>query len=522
MTLEEKILQIFQKTQNPLGVSEIAREIGTERGVVHYHLKKLTERGTLQSSEGKYTLTDMSEKIENIIELLSKKDCNILEIQTLGYDKDAIRNLLYLLQSKGLVHIEQSKGFGTGEYHDRETKYSLTPFAYSEKGLCPICKKKIDISGNIIIATRNVPFTGLDWANVSIHTGCYADSGDVSKKDVMCDYCGLPISPKPLLGNRIGPTDLYNNFYHVEIYTIGFLESNLLLTVNQYYGKNSVPKKPEDYIEINNKIKEQFNSYAAKRCGINEIPEWILKGMELDEKPEIDTDSEVKKISKKLQDSDARKEFLMGMEKLKDIPYEQNISSYKSIEEKHDNSDSFKEYILEMNRINNIIKEQSELRSRMPTYLEIVHDINNNLIHCDLSNLNESEAFFNFIKKYHNNLPEDYDIKSRIKDIWSAALKIKQERENSILRMYEKLLQPSGFVYTNIEPEWPFDPREKEYIREKGSGRSNIFLKRFEAYQFIAFKNGDKFYHPFCAEKRGLKDDSYCNNINSKGGEKVE
>ncbi len=98
MTLEERILQIFQKTQKPFGVSEIAREIGTERGVVHYHLKKLTERGTLQSNEGKYSLTDMSKKIENIIDLLSKKDCNILEIQTLGYDKDHIINVLYLLQ----------------------------------------------------------------------------------------------------------------------------------------------------------------------------------------------------------------------------------------------------------------------------------------------------------------------------------------------------------------------------------------------------------------------------------------
>jgi hypothetical protein len=36
----------------------------------------------------------------------------------------------------------------------------------------------------------------------------------------------------------------------------------------------------------------------------------------------------------------------------------------------------------------------------------------------------------------------------------------------------------------------------------------------------MAFKNGDKFYHPFCAEKLGLKDNGYCNKINSKGGEK--
>lgn len=42
------------------------------------------------------------------------------------------------------------------------------------------------------------------------------------------------------------------------------------------------------------------------------------------------------------------------------------------------------------------------------------------------------------------------------------------------------------------------------------------------SYQLMAFKQGDEFYHPFCAEKRGLKDDSYCNKKSITGGENSE
>ncbi len=508
MNITEEILKILQKSQKPLGVSEIAREIGTERNVIHYHLKKLTDRGTVNSKDGKYSLRDNFAIIEKITGILAEKDCNIFELQNLGFDKQQIEDALYLLESKGWVYINRPVVAMTGAEHERETRYSLTPVAHSEKGLCPICKKSIDSSENVLIATIQT-IKNRSWATASIHAKCYADSCDVYiPKDTFCDYCGLPISPKPLLGQEIGYKDIIDCFYKMEYYTILLLESLHLELKHYRYNE------PKNYQEIKDNIQRAYE-FHMERCKIKEIPDWILKGMELDEKPKRDIRSEIDAINKNFENSEAYKEFQSELKKADEIPIENRDSYYDSITEKRNNSEAYKKFDSEKKRLLKISQEETQYIN--PTYLDILKDLNV-LVRGDLSYLQEAEEFLNCIKKYHNNLPNDYDIKSRIKDIWLSALKLKQEREKNILRMYEKLLQPSGIVYTYIQPLWAFNPQERKWIQDEGSEISSIL----GGYQSMAFKNGDKFYHPFCAEKLGLKNNGYCNNINSNGGEKSE
>lgn len=318
----------------------------------------------------------------------------------------------------------------------------------------------------------------------------------------------MPISPKPLLLRYIGYRDIIDNFYKIEYYTIRLLDE--LYTTLKHYRYN----EPKNYQEIKDNIQRAYE-FHMERCKIKEIPEWILKGMELDEKPKRDIRPEIDAINNNFENSEVNKEFQSELKKADEIPIENRDSYYDSITEKRNNSEVYKKYDSERKKLLKISQEETQYRN--PTYLDILKDIDV-LVHGDLSNLQEAEEFLNCISKYHNNLPEDYDIKSRIKDIWLTAQKFKQEREKNILRMYEKLLQPSGFVYTYIQPLWAFDPQEIKWIQDGES----VGGRDLEAYQFMAFKHGDKFYHPFCAEKLGLKDDSYCNNINSKGGEKVE
>jgi len=522
MALEGKILQILNESKGPLGASEIAEKIRTERdeeseskeenrterSSVHYHLKKLTDRGILQSKNGKYFLSEISEIVDKIIALLSEKDCNFLDIQNLGNDKDHIRTVLNLLESKGWVYINHPNIVRSSEQCDRETIYALTPLAYTQKGLCPICKISMEPSETVIIATiRTIKKTA--WTNVSIHAKCYVDSGDiyVPEKNSFCDFCGLPISPKPLLGQKIGYKDILNNFYKLEYNTISLLED--LYGLNHYRYN-----KPKNYQEIKDFIQRTYE-FHMERCKISEFPDFILKVMEFDEKPKRDIISENDAIIKNFENSEVNMEYQSELKKADEIPIENRHSYYDLITEKRNISEVYKKFDSEQKRLLKISQEETQYIN--PIHLYILKDLNV-LVHGDLSYLQEVEEFLNCIKKYNSNFPDDYDIKSRIKDIWLSALKLKQEREKNILRMYERLLQPSGFVYTHIQPLWAFDTQERKIVQDEESASSRFF----EAFQFMAFKQVDKFYHPFCAEKLGLKDSGYCNNINIKGGESNE
>ena len=167
--IPDQILEILRESVEPLRESDLAKKIGTGRNVIHYHLKKLTESGMVISKEKKYSLGEKSAVVSMIVEALAKKESNITELQDLGFDKRHIKNALSLLEGERRIYKKYPnvlKGY-------RDFKYVLAPFAYSDIGICPICKKKIAPSERIITTAFMVLGKGL--RTVSIHIKCYPD-----------------------------------------------------------------------------------------------------------------------------------------------------------------------------------------------------------------------------------------------------------------------------------------------------------------------------------------------------------
>lgn len=118
----------------------------------------------------------------------------------------------------------------------------------------------------------------------------------------------------------------------------------------------------------------------------------------------------------------------------------------------------------------------------------------------DLSDLCECEIFFNQMAKYRPDVPEGYDINSRIKDIWLAAQKLKDRNESRINRMYETLLGPAGSVHSTISPYWALEAIPEEW---GDPDIQNTKLYSPINTQVITYRDGENVYHPYCAEKLG-------------------
>lgn len=473
--LEERILQVLHDSQVPLGVSEIGKKIGVEKSVAHYHLKKLVNRGTIEPKDGKYKLSDISGLIEKITDLLVEKDCNFFELQNLGFDKHQLSDALYLLERKEWVYKIYPEGFITNE--NLEIRYALKPYAYSDLGLCSVCRKEIHPSEKVIVGIRQTQQH--EGKTAFIHVECHPRYESFLEEHgeeiycVYCDCCNLPISPRMLLRQGIYYYDIDDSFYKIELNTIDFLK-NLHNTLNPL-GERGL----EDWEKYNDNIKEFYTKYSKLPCyNVGEIPEWILESIRTEEQ------------------------------------FKERYARLLSNRNKINNADKLNEWQSEYKMIS-----EERLKDKQPPAFKIFKELDT-ILDADLSLLQNAEIFVNGMMKYHHKLPDGYDIKLRIKEIWSTARNLKLMHENEILKMYEKLLFPSGFVFTYMKPTWAFDEQqEKQWIQYDLSFRRTT---RLNSYQTIVFKHGDKLYHPFCAEKLGLKDNSYCNNKSTRGGENSE
>lgn len=456
--IPEQILEVLHKSAEPLRESELAKRIGTGRNVIHYHLKKLTEGGMVISNEKKYSLDEKSAVASMIVEALAKKECNSMELQDIGFDKIHIKNALSLLEGEGRIYRtypEVMKG-------SRDFRYALAPFAYSEIGICPICKKNISPSERVIKTEFVVQAKEL--RTVSIHIKCY--SAYKFGGDFCCDHCGLPISPKLMDRQQIDRHSIIDYFYKIESDTIAFLEG-LQMEINSRVGGSDFHIHDfKNWMVCNTEIKKYYTDFQEKH-NVGDIPEWILESMKSEE--EIET---------------------------------RNLELDSKMQERHDRKRS------------------------VNTFWKVYRDLNFILTPSDLSNLGSAEEFVTGIMKYREKLPEDYNIKSRIKEIWSAAQKLRQENERTIRNMYEKLLGPSGYLYTRTSPTWAVKPDEYELFyddltAERPPSWSSIMYDLFHSTT-LAYKHDGKIYHPYCAEKLGLTNSSYCinnNNTKLKGGD---
>lgn len=172
------------------------------------------------------------------------------------------------------------------------------------------------------------------------------------------------------------------------------------------------------------------------------------------------------------------------------------------------------------NRIQN-----DENNSEIEPYGEVCHEISKDLMFTfdrDLSNLGITEKFLHFLSKYRKSSPKDYNISSRIIEIWSAAQSLKKSYDESIRKSYMKLLGPEANLYSHIDlafdfKDYDFDKAPLFYRHHVDNhvDKSSYFAQTFTV------KCGNRYYHPYCAAKLGLND-NHCNDNNSKGGEGVE
>ncbi len=466
---QEKLLKILQESQKPLGPSEIGNVLKKPRNAIQYHLNKLIKKGTVVSNGGKYSynkkvLEELKEIEEKIIKLLSTTEYSPIDLQQkLGLDESKIFSALYQLEGDGLIKegptsITKRGGFvRTGlTTHDskycRETKYTLTHLGYSKIGVCQICKKEIEQEDLIL--------TAFFRTNYSFKPQPW--------KNVLIHLDCIPDS------------EAYDIVY-------GKHEGSVFC---KYCGLPLSPKMlPKQSITYKS-IKCHFSELELKTIGLFEslilsctIRSDFIPVMVSKDKYVIDlgalNDSTIEKAYKKFKI---------------EIPY--------WISERLKNESPPKESSSENNNIE-------------PFSWEIlIYDCGS--LEADLSELSSAENFIKVLKKYRSDFPADYDINSRIKEIWTAAQNIRHKNEDNIQRMYEKLLGHAGSIYLYIDE--AFGTEQYDFDRQSNAPyyESPIFS------QTITFKHGDKFYHPYCAEKLGLKDDGYCNNKSTKGGENSE
>jgi DNA-binding Lrp family transcriptional regulator len=511
----ERIIEVLRKSPEPLRESELAKRIGTGRNVIHYHLKKLTESGIVTSKEKRYSLDEKSTVVEAIVKILVEKECNFIELQNLGFDKRHIQNALSALEGERRI-CKKYPNVITNE--SRDVRYALAPFAYSELGVCPICKKKIAPSEEVITTTFMMPSDEFKSRTVSIHVKCYPNCK--SGREFCCDHCGLPISPKLLDRQQIDHHSISDHFYKIELDMIDFLWRLKEMLSPHVNISNSRLSDFENRMEWNIKIKKYYTDYP-KQYNIGDIPKWILESMKTEEKREarnLELDSKIANstgIASKIADSKASKELQEQV--LNALKSGESSEAIKRHFSEFDSKTGMPERIEELNKL---VQERYDPAFEESTSREIRHELEAILPPSDLSYLNYAEEFITGIMKYREKLPEDYDIKSRIKEIWLDAKKLRQENERTILSMYEKLLGPSGFLYTHTSPTWAVAPDEYKWFyddltAERPRRWSLIEYDLFHSTT-LAYRHDGKTYHPYCAEKLGLTNTSYCINNNNK------
>jgi DNA-binding transcriptional ArsR family regulator len=466
--IQQRILKVLRESVKPLGPTEIADNLGlskeTERSKVYYNLKKLKNEGLVICSEkGKYSVSkedlEIIRELQNeILDLLAVKEYYPKELEKeLGQDESKIIGAIGTLEFDGLI---------------KEGNISLKKRGYIPK------------KGFTVYVT--------DYCRNSTYTPTYLGYSKLG----MCPICKEKFSS------------------HDKIITVLFTQKDFIDPIEpkpwistQVHSKCSPKSKASE-----NVYGKYDPSMFCHYCGLPLTPKMLLEHS----------------ISYKLLE-----DHFFGFE-LKSIKLLEELFEswlvpfdYPFAKEKHavqPTNSTIKEVYnklnLDMPEWMNERLQNDENNLEMNPYDKICHEIYHNMLFTfdgDLSKLKITENFITLLNKYQSFYPENYDDNYRIKEIWNAAQAIKKSYDKNIQKSYAKLLGPEADVYYHID--WAFDSNDYDFDKTRLGSRYENMPSTLA--QTFTVKCGNRYYHPYCADKLGLND-NHCNDNNSKGGEGVE
>ncbi len=433
--IETQILKILHE-KGRMKLGDIASELGKEKNITHYYLKKLTapDRKTLETEGGYYWISDRKKIEDAIVDLLLEGERTYSELSELyqsllerDLSEDAVWDTLFIMERDGHVRMKSAE-----EHPDiEEDTYSLPAFEYSKRDICVVCKTKIE-PGEQITALVRLPERGHTWRAANIHKECFHEPeanflilNGKYDGNVFCDHCGLPLSPKMIAVPMVSHHLLYEHFTEMETRALKWVE---------YFFYNFPETTKEELEEFYKEITEEEYS---------------------------------------------------GPHDFAPIPYqsEEDYEFIKALLGKFDDLGDF-----------------WKIRPKLM-----------NMVGTDLSRLSWTERLMKDLLFFFTEVPDDYDVNSRIQDIWKAAQEYSKGFEADIQRLYEKLLGPIGSVYSRLQPSWVIYDDKKTGDNFNRRGGADLPNKEWdhgeELYsQVITFreKGTDKVYHPYCAEKLGI------------------
>lgn len=454
----QKIQEILRNSAEPLGPSKIAEKIGKNKSSVHYHLKKLVESGIVISpEEGKYSVNKDFMEItrelgDKILHILSSKEYYPRELQQkLGSDESKIKSTIAMLEYNGLI---------------KEGQISL-----AERGGIP---------------KKGFTFHVSDYCQNSTYTPTYMGYSKIG-------FC--PICKKKLNAYETVAVSFFKPSYHIHSrpWVSVKIHSKCLPNSKAYettYGKFE-------------------STMFCHHCGLPLSPKTLPKY-------QITYESIMDHfLSFEL-------ESIRLLEQLKQswaVPFDMPLPSMGAVFSYMPQNSTIEEVYNKLGvKIPDWVLERLKSDNNNPEddyYNDISHEIFNDFIfkfHKDISELQHAENFIRLLMKYRINYPEDYDVNSRIKDVWFASHAIKQNYENNIRENYKKLLGPEANLYSDID--WAFNVNDYDFDKVRSatmSDNDSIFS------QILSVKYGDNYFHPYCAEKLRLNKNHY-NDTNSTGG----
>lgn len=467
--LQQEIRRILEESEKPLGPTAIAEILKSRKNTVSYHLKKLESDGIIISPEnGKYSINKDELEIINelgikALNILSSKECSPKELEhELCSSDHEIFGALLRLELDALI---------------KEGQISL------------------DRRGGI-------PRKGLT-TNVSNHyrTSTYVPTYLGYSKIGLCPIC----------------KDKINDY---ETVVVSFFRTSYIFRPHHWasvkiHSKCSSNSKPHELI-----YGKKYSSVFCNHCGLPLSPK-VLQNHHITHKSVSDHFFGFELESIRLLDK---------LEQSWIVPFENPISDildekFATTPQNSTIEEVYNELKIEIPEwLSEILEEDRKDTENNPeksSYEDISWSISKDIDYrfkTDLSVLNNAENFVNTLVKYRTETPEDYDVKSRINQIWTASLEMKKIYENNVSKSYEKLLGPEGNLYSCID--WPFDAKDYDFDKV----RSEYRFERNHPTTFtqtFAVKYGDNYFHPYCADKLGLNDD-HGHDKKSKGGENSE
>ncbi|MEE9176606.1 MAG: hypothetical protein V3U19_10595 [Thermodesulfobacteriota bacterium] len=439
------------ESDHPVGPTEIGKEVGLKRQSVQYYLTSWEKEGKVESNDGGYWIKGKDEfKVINkdLLALLNEK--GKLEekeiIRVLESEYDAEKIKDSLNYS--LISNGYIKTF-IGSEKKLGIFHEITPLGHSRLGICPICREELLQEDTVLIGFK----TEKKWKpnprntrHYLAHLHCHKKIKSGFHSKGCCDYCSLPLSPKLIPKHAIKYNSIQDCFYETEIATIRILESIC-------QGLRKRIRDFEERKEVGNLASSLGNSELLavydrmKHETGSKVPEWIEKSIK---------------------------------------GYEGGVKMIKG---------GALQIIVE------------------PPFAKVFREISK-ILFLDLSDLSGSEHFMKVLLKYHSEFPDEYDIDRRIDEIWGQAKKLREKNERHLESLYRELLAPVGSVYNTLSP-----------LQHVGPNPESMFdlIKTFDGLHgypeleddsvvfshSVGYRDGNKVYHPYCAEKLGLTNQSH-------------